>query len=236
MDTQTVISLVALSLLFGVVLVLSLSYHRARKRTLVPLRLPNNFRNFINNRIIPSFMDQRASGQYQFSVLLLLSEEDLADLSRIVFSPNHLGQPLVDKDTMSMPRQDSASYGNYIVARPMLMRNNWHSEEEIFGGNSYYVRNPFRSLWDAYRFNHNGIKPKCILLYSWNLPCSRCTNVIIRVLKNQPYNETSVIVAHTTYWQWSESKSEHRENEDKLKNENIHVEHVWNHTPIPPAY
>ena len=200
-----------------------------RKRNIAPL--PYNFHNFINNRIIPLFKDQRASSQYQFAVLVLLSEDDLADISNTSFTPsNHLDQPLVDKDYTSMPRQDSASCGNYIVARPS--HNNWHSEEEIFsGGNSC---SPFSRLWDAY-VKCNGHYPKCILLYSWNLPCSRCTKVITRSLKDWPYNVTNVIVAHTTYWKWSESSDEHRENEDKLKKENINVKHVNNPTSISKA-
>ena len=205
------------------------------KRSLAPF--PDNFHNFINNRIIPSFKNQRATGQYQFAVLVLLSEDDLKDISHMSFTPsNYLDQPLVDKDYTSMPRHDSASYGNYIVARPR--HNNWHSEEEIFsGGNSVKLMagSPFRHLWDAYVDHHNGDDPKCILLYSWNLPCSRCTKVIIKSLKDWPYNVTNVIVAHTTYWKLSESSDEHRENEDKLKKENINVKHVKNPTSISPA-
>ena len=118
-----------------------------------------------------------------------------------------------------------ANFGNYIVARPSHI-NGWHSEIVIFGGgHSFIMPGHFSLLWEAYVDHHNGAKPKCILLYSWNLPCSCCTDVIIRSLEDQPYNETSVIVAHTTYWR-REDESDYRKNIEKLKNENIHVEHV----------
>ena len=63
------------------------------------------------------------------------------------------------------------------VARPSS--NNCHSEEEIFGKYSV-IDTPFYHLWSAY-VERNGAYPKCILIYSWNLPCSRCTEAIIQV-------------------------------------------------------
>ena len=198
-----------------------------KKRSLASL--PNNFHAFINGTIIPAFMNQRATG-YQFAVLMLLSEDNLRDITRTVFTPSYLGRPSVNNNHPSMPN-DRASYGNYIVARPV--DNSYHSEEEIFGKYSS-TNSPFIQLWNSY-ISRNGTSPKCILLYSWNLPCSRCTNVIIRSLEEQPYNTTSVIVAHTTYWKWSETQIEHNQNVFKLRKNNIDVHHVNNPISIPPA-
>ena len=198
-----------------------------KKRSLTSL--PDNFRTFINDTIIPAFMNQRATG-YQFAVLMLLSEDNLRDIAKTVFTPNHMGRPIVNKDHPSMP-SDRASYGNYIVARPV--NNSYHSEEEIFGMYSS-TNSPFIELWNSY-VSRNGTSPKCILLYSWNLPCSRCTDVIIRSLEEQPYNTTSVIVAHTTYWKWSESESVLRQNIEKLKKKNVSVHHVTYPANLPPA-
>ena len=167
---------------------------RVRKRSRAAL--PNNFRNFIKNRIIPSFKGQRVPGKNQFAVLLLLSERDLADITSMSFNPhNYLNQPLVDKSYLYMPRDSESQIGNYIVARPS--HNEWHSEDVIFS--ALISSSLFSRLWDAYK-KYNGHSPKCILLYSWNLPCSRCTKLIIRSLNDRPYSETSVIVAYNAHW------------------------------------
>ena len=186
-----------------------------RKRTLTPL--PNNFHNFITATIIPSFEKQRLIG-YQFAVLVLLSEKDFYNICSTTFVPSNGGQPLVDNCHPLMP-QNVFHYGNYITARPIS--NSCHSEEEIFGSS---INSHFSQLWSAY-VKHNGSPPKCVLLYSWNLPCSRCTDVIIRSLNDSMYSCTSVIVAHTIFWR-SESEDEHRINTGKLKKENITVEQV----------
>ena len=189
---------------------------------------PNNFRTFINGTIISAFMNQRATG-YQFAVLMLLSEDNLRDIAKTVFTPNHMGRPIVNKDHPSMPN-DKASYGNYIVARPV--DNSYHSEEEIFGKYSS-TNSPFIQLWNSY-IRYNGTPPKCILLYSWNLPCSRCTDLIIHSLEEPPYDTTSVIVAHTTYWK-SETQTQHNQNVVNLRKNNISVQHVNNPEYLPPA-
>ena len=208
------------------------SYTKKRPRSLASL--PRNFRSFINDTIIPFFKDQRTTDTYQFAVLLLLSEEDMEDLTQMAFTPrDYLGHLFVNKDHPSMP-SDRASYGNYIVARPRS--NNYHSEEEIF--KNYYSFNndsPFKHLWNAYVRRNNGTLPKCILLYSWNLPCCGCTDLIIRSLEEHPYNTTSIIVAHTTYWKWSESELVLRQNIEKLKKKNISVHHVMYPANLPPA-
>ena len=179
---------------------------------------PDNFRIFITGIIIPSFREQRLTGN-QFAVVLLLSENDLRNIFGTTFAPSNDGQPLLDKLCASMP-QNATQYGNYIVARP---NNSCHSEEEIFGKYSS-IHSPFSQLWNAY-MKHSGSPPKCVLLYTWNLPCSRCTDVIIRSLNDDTYSCTSVIVAHTTYWQ-GEIEDEHRRNKEKLVKENITVVQV----------
>ena len=195
-----------------------------RKRTLTPL--PNNFHNFITAIIIPSFEKQRLI-DYQFAVLVLLSEKDFNNICDTTFVPSYGGQPLLNNSHPSMPHS-VIHYGNYITARPIS--NNWHSEEEIFGSS---INSPFSQLWSAY-VKHNGSPPKCVLLYSWYLPCSWCTDVIIRSLNDDTYSCTSVIVAHTIFWR-SESEDEHRKIMEKLKKENITVVQVPYSEYLSPA-
>ena len=194
------------------------TYPVSEGRQLIPL--PDNFHDFIINSVIPSFNKQRLS-DFQFAVLLLLSENDLDHLVQMTFTPSDFyGQPFLDKDYPFMP-QEVASYGNYVVARPTS--NSCHSEEEIFGKYSS-IDSPFSNLWSVYvRQNHS--MPKCILLYTWNLPCNRCTDTIIQSLNEGPYCWTSVIVAHTIHWR-SETELEHSKSRDKLTNQNITVQQV----------
>ena len=191
------------------------------------LLLPDNFHSFITAIIIPSFKQQRLTGN-QFAVVVLLSEKDLYNICGTTFVPSNGGQPLLDNSHPSMPH-NTTHYGNYIVARP---NSSWHSEEEIFGKYSSHD-SPFSQLWSAYeKLNHS--PPKCVLLYTWNLPCSRCTDVIIRSLNDNMYRCTSVILAYSTYWQ-KELEGQRIENKEKLKKENIAVEEVQFPIFIPPA-
>ena len=188
--------------------------------------LPNQLHKFINKTVIPSFKGQRASKQYQFAVLLLLSENDYNNITKISFDPcDRSGQPLLDDGHPVMPN-NASSYGNYVVARPIDNCN--HSEEEIFGKYSN-SGSPFTQLWNAY-INNNGAIPSCVLLYSWNLPCSRCTDVIIRAFEESPYNQTKVIVVHTTFWR---SETNDKKNTKKLTIMNITVENVICPVRIP---
>ena len=191
--------------------------------------LPRNFRDFIVQKIIPYFIDQRLTA-YQFAVVVLLSEDDFNNICRIRFSPSSFrGKPILDKTFSIMP-QDLTKYRNYVIARPD--GNDCHSEEEIFGQYSV-TGSPFSHLWRSY-VEHAGAYPKCVLIYSWNLPCSRCTDVIIRSLREEPYNRASVIVAHTIFWR-SETESQHEMNTEKLKCENITVKQIPYPIQLPPA-
>ena len=192
--------------------------------------LPHHFSDFVVDKIIPYFLDQRKRA-YQFAVVVLLSENDFDNIYQTSFTPSRSdsGKPIVDNDYISMPR-DRTEYGNYIVARPLS--NSYHSEEEIFGQHSV-TDSPFSHLWSAY-VKHSGAYPKCILIYSWNLPCSRCTDVIVRSLREGPYNRVGVIVAHTTFWPL-ESGLDRNKNRENLTRNNITVQQIGYHIHISPA-
>ena len=191
---------------------------------------PDNLHSFINDTIIPFFKDQRSSA-YQFAVLLFLSDKDVHNITDMNFYPSDTsGQPICDRNYPSMPLE-TASYGNYIVARPV--HNNRHSEEVIFGKYST-INSPFDKLWRAY-VNRNGTSPKSILLYSWNQPCARCTDVIIRALEDKPYRKTEVIVVHTRPWSSSETERELKMNRDKLTKMGITVKSVACPRKVLPA-
>ena len=186
---------------------------------ITPIIWTRQFHDFVVQKIVPYFNNQRE--RYQFAVVLLLSESEFNNINQTRFTPSNLwGQPILNRD-FSLMTQDSANYGNYIVTRPSS--SSCHTEEEIFGQYSV-VGSPFRHLWSAY-IKRNSASPKCILIYPRILPCSHCTDVIIRSPGEQPYSNTNVIVAHTILWK-SENDLNHKNNREKLMNKNITVEQV----------
>ena len=182
--------------------------------------VPDGFHDFIDQRIIPDFSGQRKSCYYQFAVVMLLSELDLLNIKRMSFHPSdHLGKPILDKAVAVMPR-NPVSYRNYIVARTS---NRYHSEEKLFGNCSDLTDTPFNHLWRAYLKHNHSCHPKCIMIYSWNFPCSRCTDLILKSLGEPPYSSVSTVVAHTAFW----SKDPDCEmNRKRLESKNIAVERV----------
>ena len=184
-----------------------------------PLYVPNHFHDFIIQRIIPDFRGQRKTCYYQFAVVVLLSESDLANIKKMSFFPSDFsGKPILDKTVPLMPR-DRANLRNYLVARTS---NKYHSEEKLFRQCSESMETPFNGLYSAY-VDHNHSHPKCILIYSWNFPCSQCTDLIVRSLGEKPYKELSVVVAHTAIWKHDSS---HEKNRKRLESKNITVKHV----------
>jgi hypothetical protein len=186
--------------------------------------LPEHIRTYIAESLIPSFIDQRAGNQ--FAVVLLLSETDYQNINEVKLSPSDInGKPKIDNSLEVLP-QSTQLYCNYIVARPTI-RKGIHSEREIFdiGSTDCSNNSRFEDLWDAYCCQHNQVHPKYILLYSWNLPCENCTDLIIKSLQRSPYNSAVVIVVYTCVWK--EEEAPQREcSKERMISHGINVEEV----------
>ena len=170
------------------------------------VNVPEGFETFIRETIVPTFESQRRSKQKQFAVLLLISEHELMDLDRIEFYPSH--QPLTSNTSLYMPVLER-EFRNYIVARPQR-KGLYHAEDIIF--------EKLDQLWSGYLRNNGGVPPKCFILYTWNVPCSRCTDLIIRSFNEDQYKAVSVIVAATAWWKM-EKRKVRLENEQKFRDE-----------------
>ena len=184
---------------------------------------PESIRTYIVNSLIPSFMDQRAGNQ--FAVVLLLSERDYQNINKVKLSPSDInGKPEIDNSQRALP--PSTQYCNYIVARPTI-REAIHSEQEIFaiGSTNHSNKSRFNELWDAYCCQHNQVHPKYILIYSWNLPCKNCTDLIIKTLQRSPYNSAAVIVVYTSEWK-EEGIPQRQQNKERMVSQGIIVEEV----------
>lgn len=157
--------------------------------------VPDAFERFVAHDMIMKFQGQRQV-KFQFFVVVLASEDDLRDLQSMSFHPHDHSsprQPLIDNHELTMP--SASDYGNYIVAR--FESCEYHSEEVVFGA-KYDV--PFSQLWSAYIKRNSGTRPKAIILYSWNFPCGRCTDLIVSVLSKPQYHGVHVMVAYSRIW------------------------------------
>ena len=175
--------------------------------------VPNDFDYFIRQVIVPNFEQQR---QYQldkkqFAVLLLVTEEDLGDIRQMKFHPHD--PPITNNCNLSMPDNEK-DYHNYIVARPR--NDNHHAEKEIF--------EHLDQLWKGFMRHNHRIPPKCFILYSWNFPCTKCTQLIIDSFNKPLYKSVSVIVAATAKWDKEKHKIRHR-NEKKMEQERFHYDY-----------
>ena len=126
--------------------------------------------------------------------------------------------PITNNSKLSMPDD----YHNYIVARPL---NDSHHAEEVILEN-------LNQLWKGFMSHNHGIPPKCLILYSWNFPCTRCTDLIIRSFNKPPYKSVSVIVAATAYWEKELHETRHQ-NEAKMKGEHFCVSEYYRGIKLP---
>ena len=196
--------------------------HNFSINTISPSYFHSTIRAYIADVVIPMFMGQR--NRYQFAVVILLSKKDCQNISKVRFIPSdHQGKPLIDISQPTMP--PCGKYHNYIVARPTLDgSSSRHSEVEIFGNSNYSNSGRFDQLWNAYVTYHLSA-PDYVLIYSWNLPCSNCTDTIIMSLRNAKYKSATVFLAHTIKW-GGELSSQHDLNQEKLVREGIIVQEV----------
>ena len=192
-------------------------------------KLPSNIRTYITTRLIPDFARQRVG--YQFAVVMLLSESDYQNIEKIKYDPsNDQGKPFTNLAYSSMPQCED--YCNYIVARPDHSLD-CHAEEVIFGQPSKFTR-----LWSAYNYIMQFFfsSPDYMLIFSWILPCSKCTDLIIAALRERPaYKEAKVFLAYVITWM-KESPTVHESNIKKLTQNGVVVEQVVYGHRLQPQY
>ena len=173
--------------------------------------IPHEFREFMK-KVISLFHGQRLQGD-QFAVLLFTTESRLNRMGEMQFQPR---DPLVNNRYPYFPRDN---LGNYIVARP---DEGDHCEKIIF--------HQRRLLHNAYR----NVNPKCIILYSWILPCTGCTNEILRYYRNISPPRPKMIVIFTVHWD-ELTDEENERNIDRMRQAEIIVERVRYFPGLPPA-
>lgn len=145
------------------------------------------FHSFIQKRVIPNFRSQCQEGEHSFSVLILSNITSVQDIERVKFRQvTFNGMPLVDSKRTMYPKP--YRYENYIVARPdqsehpeaMIMKEVPALVKAYGSKERCYIRNPV---------------PKFGLLYSWTMPCSVCTKLIVKSLSK--VCSEKVVLAYT---------------------------------------
>ena len=180
------------------------------------------FDKFIINKVIKVFHRQRQERD-QFAVLIFTEESNLSRMGETKFQPCDprawCNTPLVNNAYPYFPR---GNLGNYLVARPDRGR---HCERIIFC--------QIRLLQNAYRRVHPG-GPNCIILYSWLLPCSGCTNEILCYYSNISAPRPKMVVAYTVRW-CEVTEAENQRNIERMEQAEIIVKNIKHPRRLPSA-
>ena len=127
-------------------------------------------------------------GHTQFAIVAFLPD---TQWMKFLYTPskNKDGQKLfIDlNSSLSPPDKNQAWYNNYLAARPY---KKVHSETQIL--------ERLNNLYNQYKGKHRS-PPQAMLLYSWIVPCMRCTHNLVAKLTSEPYKSIPTkVVAYTT--------------------------------------
>ena len=179
--------------------------------------IPNKNQLFklVKDYLIPDFQDGGLvlPRKTQFAVAILQPGNQWM---KFLYDPSKNGdgeKPVIGTCSRSPP--DSSSYGNYIAARP---NNGVHSEIQIL--------NRLDSVYNAYKGKYNQA-PKALLLYSWIVPCKKCTDELVAKLTKEPFKSIPVkVVAYTTLGTTTVCECDVNYTRNKLKDTGIDLIYV----------
>ena len=196
--------------------------------------LSTEFDQFIVHKVISVFHRQRQEG-YQFAVLLITAESNLLmntmdDIEFHPCDPQH-GTPLVNNKYPDFPPFNDRV--NYIVTRPHEKKHC----EMIMLSQAHDLWRDYGRMVSRTSVRQSRGRP-CIILYSWFLPCSSCTNQILKyysvfkqIFKNSPPPMIVVFTANLH----NVKKSNNRKNIERMKQAGIIVKKVKYPHRLPPA-
>ena len=186
--------------------------------------LPLKFHEFIRTDVIYLFNQQRVQGD-QFAVLFFVPQGMELENVCMTFHTADNQRCLTHASYLFWP-PDPQEFGNFMVARP---EHSWgqHAEDIIL--------EQFPELWEAYQQEGRG-PPECVILYSWLMPCTRCTPKIIeQFTSNSDYRKsTKFIVVYTVDW-IREEATNIRASKRALRNSEVIVERVSYDRRLPAS-
>ena len=166
--------------------------------------------NFVQTKIIPSFHQQRLTGD-QFAVLLVTSST--ASVKWTKFKPSNWwpwGQPFTDSSHSTYPPR--AQISNYVVARP---EDGNHAERLLLDNLNTVLT--------------MGNPPPLVIFYTWTMPCAGCTMAILRALGNRK----NIVLVYTTDKK-EINDGENARNRSKLAESGIQVIQAKYDQGLPP--
>ena len=137
---------------------------------------------------------------------------------------HQLESQLVNKSMVSFPDNDHLE--NYIVARPDEIKGlvntvHVHAEKTLL--------NRFDSLKDE--FSKSGTMVSTVIFYSWLMPCSGCTQLLVNKFKKRDYD---VVVVYNNDWTKAITEEENKHNRKLLRETGIDVYQVRYQSNLRP--
>ena len=182
--------------------------------------------DFICKKVIPKAEGQRTS--WQFAVLLLLTKGETEKPMTFNFKPSDENARLPINSTKPFI-PPKPKFNNYIVARPekgILGRIAEYYMEWYTKHAETIVLNEFEDLLLAYESNNKEVF-RSIILYTWIMPCTKCTTKIItKMVKNDKLvnRELEFTVAYTLHYRYDvESEEEQEKSRENLRKAGITV-------------
>ena len=177
----------------------------------------NQLRNLVEYRLVPDFKTGGLvlRGKSQFAVAILLPDTQWKDFTYKPCKDGDGKKPLIDSSSSLSP--PGGKYGNYLAARPNYGE---HSETQIL--------DKLHNLYNQYKVIHDGKPPKALLLYSWIVPCVKCTDAIVAKLAREPFNSIPTkVIAYTTLGTKAKCKCDVEYTKKKLENTSIDLLRVY---------
>ena len=183
---------------------------------------------FLSNMriVISKFKYQRHESEYQFAVMFFVDQE-IKRLEDIYVDGNFTfwtkdRSSLCNYNNVFWP--DTDKFYNYMVARHENLK---HAEE--------FLLERFPVLWANYTRLKRRKKPSFVVLYSWIMPCSRCTDMFKRTAIEDMFKPTQFVVAYTTPAWNGEPENTAEINREKLLSVGTRVYHVTYDKYLPPG-
>lgn len=175
-------------------------------------------RNLVKNRLVPDFQTGGLvlRDKSQFAVVILLPDTQWKDFSYKPCKDGDGKKPVIGSSSSLSP--PDGMYGNYLAARP-----NWkgkHSEIQIL--------DHLDKLYNQYKAINDGQPPKALLLYSWIVPCVKCTDAIVAKLTSELFSSIPTkVIAYTTLGTKAKCKCDVEYTKKKLDNTGIDLLRVY---------
>ncbi len=136
---------------------------------------------YVEKIIRPSFKAQARGKQY--AVVVFWTKKNVQTGFR-----DHFQHISIDSRVESMPNE--SEYTNHIVARPDRVKKKKTKHSEII------LMEKLDGLYEAFKLQTEE-RLHAIFLYSYLMPCTKCSRVIMKKISTLPYNHLPILIAYS---------------------------------------